>query len=637
MGVIRPMKVYQYGLLPPTENGALVSDQMSLAHRYRNTLVEIEVGRRNAIRSAIESDPGVQAAKEATQQATDALRQEEDAAKVARSVGRTQEIPAAQARKLAKARKLWKEAYKHFSTQVREAKSLLVDEIKRINKVAHNLHLNARAHCGLYWGTYLVMEAAMDASRKQPLYHGVRPQDPSFVSWADSCHHVGVQLQRGLAVPATFGGTSTQLRIDRDGVHPKPMRDGSPRRGAVLSIRVASHKAKPVWATFPMVMHRDLPEDGDIRMATISRRRVGPNTKWTVEIVVGEPVRAPSTSSIGGAMAMDIGWRQRGDGSLKLASWVGEDGRGGEVTLDTKMVSGIRKAQELSGLRKDKFNLILDATRDWVMANSTVCPGWLTTIASHMHNWRSIGRLAALARRWRKERFEGDAVGYDLLEAWRYHDQHLWSWESSQREKSLGARREQYRVFAAERAREYDVLVIEDFNLAAKGIAQHKDMEKGPENLTARSNRQLAGVSILRLALVQAFLARGKKVVKVPPAFTSKRCNVCKKITHLKAEERYVCEHCGSEWDRDENARANLMDIYRAERDASALDCENLEGVQILGPALTGVTPSETAPVRKTKWLKVKRGKGSTPGGVDAARNSDEIASESWSFTDLEL
>lgn len=630
------MKVYQYGLLPPVVNGALVSDQMSLAHKYRNTLVEIEVGRRNAIRSAIESDPGVAAAKDSTQQATDALKREEEAAKEARSVGRTQEIPKAQARKVGSARKLWKEAYKQFSAHVREAKSLLADEITRINAVAHDLQINARKHCGVYWGTYLIVERAMDASRKQPLYHGAHPQNPSFVSWGDVCHHVGVQLQKGQSVPVTFGTTPTQLRIERDGTHPKPMRDGSPRRGAVLSIRVASDKGKAVWATFPMILHRDLPKDGDIRLATISRRRVGPNIKWTVELVVGEPVRTPVTPSIGGAMAMDIGWRQKGDGGLKLASWVGEDGRGGEVILNTKMVSGIRKAQELAGLRKDKFNLILDATRDWVRANSTLCPAWLTSSASHMHDWRSIGRLAALARRWRKERFEGDATGYDMVEAWRYHDQHLWSWECAQREKSLGARREQYRVLAVEKAREYDVLVIEDFNLSAKGIAQHKDIEKGPENLTARSNRQLAGVSFLRLALVQAFLVQGRKVVKVPPEYTSKRCNVCKKITHLKAEERYVCEHCGSEWDRDENARANLMDIYHAGSVSPASGCEPMDGGQTHDAADKGVTPSETAPVRKAKWVNVKRKKGAAT-DVVSARNLDEITSDHGSFADLGL
>ena len=41
--------VYQYGLLPPTRNAELVNDQMRLAHRYRNVLVEIERDRRTQV------------------------------------------------------------------------------------------------------------------------------------------------------------------------------------------------------------------------------------------------------------------------------------------------------------------------------------------------------------------------------------------------------------------------------------------------------------------------------------------------------------------------------------------------------------------------------------------------------------
>ena len=59
--------VYRYGLLAPTLEADEVAAQMRAAHRYRNTLVEIERGRRTAIRTAEQDDPaltGVQAAAE---------------------------------------------------------------------------------------------------------------------------------------------------------------------------------------------------------------------------------------------------------------------------------------------------------------------------------------------------------------------------------------------------------------------------------------------------------------------------------------------------------------------------------------------------------------------------------------------
>lgn len=44
--------VYRYGLRRPTQNAELVREQMFAAARYRNTLVEIERGRRAAMRAA---------------------------------------------------------------------------------------------------------------------------------------------------------------------------------------------------------------------------------------------------------------------------------------------------------------------------------------------------------------------------------------------------------------------------------------------------------------------------------------------------------------------------------------------------------------------------------------------------------
>ena len=65
-----------------------------------------------------------------------------------------------------------------------------------IAKRAGSLQRNARAHCGVYWGTYLLVEAAHDASREMPLYDGVEPNDPRFSKWNGE-GRIGVQVQQG--------------------------------------------------------------------------------------------------------------------------------------------------------------------------------------------------------------------------------------------------------------------------------------------------------------------------------------------------------------------------------------------------------------------------------------------------------
>lgn len=58
------IRVYKYGLLPPIDHAETVQDQMRAGHRYRNTLTEIERGRRAALREIDRSIPEV-AAQEA--------------------------------------------------------------------------------------------------------------------------------------------------------------------------------------------------------------------------------------------------------------------------------------------------------------------------------------------------------------------------------------------------------------------------------------------------------------------------------------------------------------------------------------------------------------------------------------------
>src|SRR5271167_4725493 len=63
--------VYRFGLLPPTENAAVVRRQMRLAHDYRNLLVEIERGKRAALR-ALDAELGDTRGLEASLTAADA-------------------------------------------------------------------------------------------------------------------------------------------------------------------------------------------------------------------------------------------------------------------------------------------------------------------------------------------------------------------------------------------------------------------------------------------------------------------------------------------------------------------------------------------------------------------------------------
>src|SRR5690606_20002748 len=107
-------------------------------------------------------------------------------------------------------------------------------------------------------------------------------------------------------------------------------------------------------------------------------------------------------------------------------------------------------------------------------------------------------RLAALALRWRQERFAGDEAGYTLVETWRKRDRHLWEYEANLRDQLLARRREQCRRFAAHLARTYGEIVLEDFDL--RQVASGDGREE--QYAGARHQRQLANVAGLRQAIV---------------------------------------------------------------------------------------------------------------------------------------
>jgi hypothetical protein len=104
--------------------------------------------------------------------------------------------------------------------------------------------------------------------------------------------------------------------------------------------------------------------------------------------------------------------------------------------------------------------------------------------------WRSVGRLAALVLRWRDDRFPGDAAVFDVLEAWRKQDKHLFEWEANLRRAAVDWRTTQYYEFAKKLALAYREVVVEDADWRAL------QTRPGPE---AADARDLPGIDELRV------------------------------------------------------------------------------------------------------------------------------------------
>jgi hypothetical protein len=291
---------------------------------------------------------------------------------------------------------------------------------------------------------------------------------------------------------------------------------------------------------------------------------------------------------------------------------INEEGVVEHVELPPDIFAGLDKADQLQATRATNFDVARAALVAWVSAR-TSSPPWLTAVATTLASWRSPERLAALARRWKRERFDGDEEAYLALETWRFRDDHLWTWESNGRTKTLRRRREFYRAIAHRLATTYGQLVLPAFD--KREVAKRPVAETGPVNETARTNRQRAAVSELELCLKSAFLGARGDVLSVDAADATHLCSHCGSLETFDAatDVSHTCA-CGETWDQD----ANACRVYM--RRAG----EQPGGAPTTGGARGGKNGKESDAVEESKWVRARRLAAEKAERMAAAREPSE-------------
>ena len=579
------MRTYSYRLRAPTLGADIVAAQMRDAHRYYNALIEIEHERRAAWQAAMSAHADVECheawvsvCSEQRDAARDAIRRVRKAARRRADTAEQRELVRELSVTLKDVRGLLRAAKVRQRKDVNQRKAEAT-----IKAAAKTRRRAARAECGCFWGTYLIVEQAAEAACKAV-------KAPRFHRW-DGSGAIAVQLQRGLGLAQL--ASDRRLQIDMPPAEAWDRRR-DPRTRTVVRLRVGSmskagarSKSKaqarskgrtPVWAAWPLIMHRSLPDGARIMWARITRKRVEARDHWMLHLSVDEqrvaprPVAAPAAE----AVAVDLGWRARPNGRLRIAYlWDGLKGR--EVLLDSGVQLGLRKVDDLRSIRDKHLAVACRFLLEWLRGRESV-PDWLREATQYLHQWRAQARLAGLTLRWRSQRFAGDDI-FAGLEAWRKRDKHLWTWEVNLRRQVLTRRREQYRVLAVELAQRYGALVLELFDL--RRVQRHVATESEEVDVQmAHSQQQIAAPSELRDCFVQAFATRRRIVARMPAVNSTRECGVdlpdgsrCRSLERWDqaAELEHRCSTCGTLWDQDANACRVLLARWR-ERSGAVKD-----------------------------------------------------------------
>jgi hypothetical protein len=380
-------------------------------------------------------------------------------------------------------------------------------QVAAIREAAKAKVREARNSCKVYWGSCLLIEKAVETAK--------RATPPHFLRWTGE-DAVGVKITEGLRVCELGSNTDALLRLSLVPL-PVPGRMGKPL--PTISLRIGSVERVPIFAKWPLILHRPLPEDGVITSAKVVRRR-GSHAGWSLHVTVKIPEPAPP-STPKKIVAVNLRWAPSTEesGPIIAADWAGSDGTQGVLHLDRSIFGTLKKISDLRSIRRKNF----DHTKSALLAT---IPN-LTMTKDHkarlepLHAFRAA-ELGALAIWWRNNRIPGDENTFARLESWRRQDKHLFEWEHNARRKCLARRRNQYRVFASKLALSHDVLVVEKFNIARLAQTPKPEDDRERNTTTATHQGMASAPSELRKSVLKAFRRRGKLTAEVAAASSAK-------------------------------------------------------------------------------------------------------------------
>lgn len=603
-------RVYSYGAKAPTKHGDEVSEQIYRAHRYRNDLCALERRRRERVTAEMRKYfPEVEQltlAVEAAEKELDAARTEQkkrNARERNRKVGaeakkqmdalrenRNKLYGRLKAAKSAafgpdeviEARKAYgkvrgkiqdetkkKDVSDNLDVAAAKAKADVAearwfaavptarawrDVLARIDGDAADAAKKLYADADMGWGTKLGVMTAADKFRK-----GAPPQFKRFRGDGS----IGVQVQGRMPIRDALEATKGQLGID--GYDPERKKQKSSVR-----IRIGTtEENRPIFTTVPVTFHRALPEDAEIAWAHLARRRIGTHDRYRVNFTLqrNRGWEKPKLADRG-EVGIDVGWRLV-KGGLRVAYWVGNDGRKGELVLPQKLLDGMRYPDEIRSDRDDTYNGIKSVLHGWLSEQWGVLPEWLRKRSAKadkddpealpdrptVATWKSQARLASLALHWFENRFEGDAEIFAKVESWRKWDKLKFNAEAHGRDKHIAHRREIYRVFAARMREDYARCFIEDIDWSK--LKKNPEAEQESQPGAVKENQRIASPGLLHEILIGSM----RKTVKRDAKDTTRRHHACGEYSGEPNPEllHHTCAACGAIFDQDENSAMNLL------------------------------------------------------------------------------
>lgn len=321
----------------------------------------------------------------------------------------------------------------------------------------------------------------------------------------------------------------------------------------------------------PVTLHRSFPEGSTLRSVAAKRERVGRHYRWSLLVTVDFPV--PKAAHGKGVVALDPGWAMgtlpEPDGRLRVGGVTNESGEFKELALPPEFMSQVAQASRLQSIIAKETNELMPKVQEWLDKHSEQSDfrtHFQYAVVAHSNAKRRQGEAGGFRRLikavWaiRKGAELGDPGLGSALESWyksfRHHDE----WMRNLQDQNDASKLHLYRNWAAQAAKQYHTVVIDDSDLrkAAKAPDAEKDKAQA-----AGGQRQVAAPSLLVAAFKNAFELAGGEVRWV----IGKTSRICSECGHenpaLGLTREFRCEQCGYTADREFNSGRNLITEHR--------------------------------------------------------------------------
>lgn len=531
--------VRKYGLLAPLDWGEDCDEQLRLMVRFWNTLVEIEQAHRAAYLALTAEDETVAAARDrlaallARRAALIAERKARRRAAKARIATDDLDEELAQLKPLiAEAAAALKAARAAAKARLKPRLDALDAERKAKIKAARQPQSS-----GLWWSNYNAVVAAYDRARAMAMKRG---GELRFHSWRGEGRLVNQIQGGGIKVSEFLANGHAQIKLSVD---PLPERKivkgerevevGKRHAGHRYALSVTVHSAgrgARRLATFPIILHRQLPEDGTIKEVVVTRRKIASDERWHAVFLTRVP-EAPKPSLAGRpTVAVNCGWRRLNDG-LRVATVLTQgESVPSYVVLPEAILAGHARLRRWQSERDQGVT----ETAAWL--RSRPMEGTPEPVAEALARFLRAPRpsarsLARVALAWREHR-QWREDDFLRLEAWRKADKRLWLTLEHARDKLIGHRRDLYRREAARIAGMAGEIVVDAADWASLARLSQPDGSENELWQGARRNRHIAAVGELLLYIRQAAAKAGVPVIEHEGPAT------------------WLCHRCGHEMER---------------------------------------------------------------------------------------